>query len=141
MARKLNPDLYAFRWLAEALVERGLTVTKAAGNINRTPSTIYNWLAGCYLTDAITKPNQKDDVADLIAQLLGCETEEVRQQIYMFLVSAGKIATDAEIPNYRSEITAFVEKVKKIRYYDAKTALTPDQRDLILSVLAVLEKI
>ena len=141
MARKLNPELYPFRWLAKALVQRKMSVGVAAEKIGRTSSTIYNWLDGCYLKDAVFKPGQKDDVAELIACLLDRDVSEVRQQIFIFLEQQGCIPSDYEILTFRSEVAKFIEKMKNIYHLDRDTVLTSQKRELIYSVLAVMEKI
>lgn len=141
MARKLNPEIYLFRWFADALNDRKISVGVAAEKIDRTPSTIYNWLQGCYLKDAVSKPGIKDDVAELMAYLLDCDVAEVRKQIFLFLAQQGRIPSDCEILNYRSEVAKFVERIKNTYYYDSDTVLTPEKRELIYAALALLEKI
>lgn len=148
MAKRLNPNLYPFRWFAEALVERGMSISAAADKIGVTYSTVYNWLTGCYLKDAITKPDIKDDVARKIAEILSdedevteIEVEKVRDHILRFLKEHGKIPSNHVVINFRSEVANFVEKFKHIHYYDDETALTPEKRELIYAALALLEKI
>ncbi len=139
--RTLDISKYDFRWLGEQMVQKKLTVTMAAKKINKSTSSIYNWLTGCYLTDAINRPNQKDDVAKMIAEMLDYNVEDVREQIRLYLLSAGKISTVNDVSNYRSELAIFIDKVKNIHYYDNEKTLSSEQRTLIRSVLTVLDNI
>lgn len=141
MARKLTPELYAFRWLAEEMAKREITINAAAEKVGRTRSTVINWMSGVYLSDAVTKPGTKDDVAVLIADLLDCDVDEVRHQISIFLISKGVLPSDNANKNFRSEVASFVKTVKDIYYYDSTAVLTPEKRELINAVLSVLEKI
>lgn len=146
MAKKFNPSSYNFVWLAnkvaELLEEKGnISLSAAAESIDRTASTLTNWLNGVHLESTILKPNQKDDVAGLIANLLKCDIEEVRHQIHIFLQSQGKLPVENSVPNYKDVVAELSRKIKNLYYYDKDTVLSPEKRELISAVFAVLEKI
>lgn len=141
MSRLLNPDRYSFKWLATEIVKREMTVNFAANKIDVTTGTIYNWLTGMYLRDAISKPNIKDDVATKIANLLDIDSEEARYQIKLYLKSTGKLVEFDENETFKSAVATFISRVGQISYYDVNIPITPQQRELIMSVLGVLNKI
>lgn len=141
MSRLLNPDRYSFKWLATEIIKREMTVNFAANKIDVTTGTIYNWLTGMYLRDAISKPNIKDDVATKIANLLDIDSEEARYQIKLYLKSTGKLVEFDENETFKSAVATFISRVEQISYYDVDIPITPQQRELIMSVLGVLNKI
>lgn len=141
MPRLLNPDRYPFKWLAQEIVDREMTVYSAAVKIEVTVGTIYNWLEGRYLKDAACKAQLKDDVATKIANMLDITPEEVRYQIKLYLKSTGQIAEFDEKETFKSVVAKFTEKINQTTFYDDNELITTHQRVLIASVLNVLNKI
>lgn len=139
--RKLNVKLYTFRWLADEIVNTKKPISELAKNINRSPHTIYNWLSGLHLIDSINHPNQKDDVAPVIAEMLECDVDTVRTEIKKCLQASGKLYKSDDNSSFRSELLIFTNKIKGTCKYDNETLLTPEKREVILAILNVLDKI
>ncbi|MBR5180289.1 MAG: hypothetical protein IKW90_16045 [Lachnospiraceae bacterium] len=138
--RKLNSNLYEFKWLAEKMNEKNIHVTGAADKLGISPNAIYNWLSGIYLIDSIRRPKE-NDVANSIARMLDCDVTVVREEIRNYLISAEKLNADNSEPTFRSEVEAFSQRVKNLTYYSNLTPLSRKQRRLIRAAIAVLEAI
>lgn len=137
----INTESCEFKWLANELNAKGLSIAMAAAKVDRTYDTVYNWLMGSYLKAAVIKPGRRGDVATLIAKMLGYNVDEVRKQIYSYLVSSGQITVNVASGTWRSELSLFSDKVKNISYYDNYKQLSTEQKEMIKAVIDVLEKI
>jgi hypothetical protein len=133
-----------FTYLKDKMREKNLSLSAAAACVNRDSSTIRNWLNGSYLSSALTvsKSNKsaRRNVAYLISRITGDPEEIVREEIKKYLVETGQLSLNEN--SYRFLLNKFKEEIEVCQFYDdSHTVLSPEKKELITSIIEVLEKI
>ncbi len=133
-----------FSYLKNKMREKNLSISAAAAYVDRDSSTIRNWLNGTYLTSALTasKSNKsaRRNVAYLISQITGDPEEIVREEIKKYLVETGQLSLNEN--SYRFLLNKFKEEIEECQFYDdSHMVLSPEKKELITSIIGVLEKI